>query len=406
MNRIKVLHLHTLPVVSGSGINTYLTMKGTPADSFEVSMACSPGGRLNEIVREAGMHVYEVPNLVQPIHPWRDLLALFEILGILKREKIDLVHTHNSKTGFLGRLAGRLAGTPVVVHTVHGFAFHDSEPRWRQLLFRAMERMAAPWADHTIYISQPLIDWARRERIIAEGRYTKIYSGIDLESFHPYNQEELRELRDELGIKETDRVIGFVSKLWEGKGHDVALQAMVQVVKSFPQARLLLVGEGSLEKKLKTSSHELGLENAVLFTGFRTRIAEMTSLCDLCILPSFFEGMGRVLIEAGACGKPVVASNVGGIPDVVKDGVTGILVPPGDPMSLSEGILRLLQDPELRERMGQAARQRINEKFSARTMVQGIVDVYNDCLSQKVQVFSEEERFRYIEKALNKRKVG
>jgi glycosyltransferase involved in cell wall biosynthesis len=97
---------------------------------------------------------------------------------------------------------------------------------------------------------------------------------------------------------------------------------------------------------------------------------------------------------------------VGGIPDVVKDGVTGILVPPGEPMSLSEGILLLLQDPGLRERMGQAARQRINEKFSARTMVQGIVDVYNDCLSQKVQVFSEEERFRYIEKALNKRKVG
>jgi glycosyltransferase involved in cell wall biosynthesis len=383
MTRINVLHLHTLPVVSGSGINTFMTMHGTPADRFKVSLACAPGGRLNDLVRQAGMEVHEIESLVQPLHPAKDLVALYKILRLLRRERIDLIHTHNSKTGFLGRLAGRLMGTPVVIHTVHGFAFHDAE-RWvRRRLFKVLEKMAAPWADHTIFISQPMIDWAGEAGILQEGKYSKIYSGIDLKRFRPMDAAPQDGLRAQLGLQDRDRVVGFVSKLWEGKGHAVALEAMVTVVQSIPHAKLLLVGEGPLEEELRAMSRVLGIGGSVIFAGFRTDLPQILSLCDICILPSFFEGMGRVLLEAGACGRAVVASRVGGIPEIVENGATGSLVPPEDPAALSREILCLLGDPGLAQMMGERARQRIGEMFSSETMVREIVAVYDACLQKR-----------------------
>lgn len=407
MSRIKVLHVHTLPIVSGSGINTYLTMKRTPSDRFEVSLACAPGGMLNHIVRGNGMTVREVRNMVQPLHPVKDLLALVELVRILRREEITIVHTHNSKAGFLGRLAGRIAGTPVVVHTVHGFSFHDGESWTRRVLFKKMERLAARWADHMIYISQPMIDWAEREGILNEGAYSKIYSGIDLEAFRKYGHAEEGRLRRELGLGMKDRVIGFVSKLWEGKGHTVALKAMVSVLKRCPETRLLLVGEGALEPTLRELAREYGIEASVIFAGFRTKIAEITALCDFCILPSFYEGMGRVLLEAGASGKAVVATQVGGIPDVVVQGETGILIPPGEPEALAEAMVRLLNDRELCRRMGENAGRRIGEKFDAKTMVDKIVAVYDTCLERKgIPVRKRFMKSCDFEKVIRNRKVG
>ena len=262
MSRIRVLHFHTLPVVSGSGINTYLTMKQTPPERYRVALACAPGGRLVELVRTAGMEVHEIPSLVQPLRPARDVAALWSMVRLLRRERIEIVHTHNSKAGFLGRLAGRLARTPVVVHTVHGFAFHDAESVWRRLLFRSLERVAADWAHHTIFIPQPLIDWAAREGILRPGRYSKIYSGIDVETFRRHAAADPTPVRRSLGLGPRDRVIGLVSKLWEGKGHKVALEALARLRPEVPEARLLLVGEGPLEPELRRRARALGVEDA------------------------------------------------------------------------------------------------------------------------------------------------
>ncbi|MDX1764299.1 MAG: glycosyltransferase family 4 protein [bacterium] len=407
MKRIRVLHLHTLPVISGSGLNTWITIKGTCRQRFEVAFACAPGGGLNDMVRQAGFPVHEIPSLRQPIRPVRDLRALFDIVQILRRERIDLLHTHNSKTGWLGRLAGKIAGTPVVIHTVHGFAFHAAERPWRRALFKKLERMAAPWADHTIFISQPMIEWAREEDILRENRYSRIYSGIDLERFQPVPRQRLTVLRTELGLQEDDRVIGFVSKLWEGKGHAVALQAMAHVIRAVPRAKLLLVGDGPLEDRLRVLCEELNLQEAVIFAGFRKDIPEVFGLCELAILPSLFEGMGRVLLEAGACGKPVVATAVGGIPEVVVHGETGLLVPPDDPVALFGDMVRLLRDRTLARKMGEAGVRRIGELFSAHTMVRQISAVYEACLQEKELVHGgEREDSPLPPNPISRRKAG
>jgi len=378
----RVLHVHTLPVVSGSGINTFLSMRGLDPAQWESSLACSPGGRLEDLVRQKGMGFVPVPELVQPVAPLSDLRAVWRLAGIMRRGGYDVVHTHNSKAGFVGRLAARLAGVRAVVHTVHGFSFHDQEPAYRRMLFRFLERRAARWCDHMIFISQPLVDWAACEGISCPGGQSVVYSGIELERFHPAGQEERTACRARWGIEADCPVVGIVSKLWEGKGHDTLFAAFATLRGHLPRARLLVVGEGELMPRLKDLALELGIADAVVFTGFMEDVTPAMGAMDLSVLPSLFEGMGRVLLEAMAMSLPVVASRVGGIPDVVVHQETGLLVPPSDAPALAAAMESILVDKAVAVRMGAAGRARVDERFRARAMAQAIEKVYRRLLGE------------------------
>jgi len=380
---VSVLHIHTLPVISGSGLNTFLTMKGLERKKYRAHLACAPGGRLIPLVRNHGMRVITFRNLVQPLNPGRDALAVLHMTLFMKRNPYHIVHTHNSKAGFVGRLAARLAGVPVVVHTVHGFSFHDEEPPWRQRLFRIAERLASHWCDCMIFISQPLVDWALQEKIGDPEKAVKIYSGIELDRFKPVAGEEAKRLRKKWRLGEQDAVVGIVSKLWDGKGHDTLIRAFREIRNRKEGARLVIVGDGYLLKRLRDLVDKYALKDAVVFTGFQEDVAQVLGTFDVAVLPSLFEGMGRVLLEAMAMEKPVVASRVGGIPDLVEHGVNGYLVSPGDAKELEHYVLAILGDPPLGRRMGREGRQRISSRFSADTMVDSIDRVYRELLSRK-----------------------
>lgn len=380
---IKVLHIHTLPIVSGSGINTYLSMRGMDRRLYEVELACAPGGRLIDLVQEHRMTVRPFKNLVQPLNPLKDTLALINLIFFLKKNPYHIVHTHNSKAGFLGRLAAKLARVPVIIHTVHGFAFHDQEPPWRQTLFRNLERAASRWCDKMIFISQPLIDWALGEQIAAEEKTVKIYSGIELDLFRPATSRTKNNIRKKWNIDQRAAVIGIVSKLWEGKGHVLLLEAFKELKKEMKDAFLVIVGEGDLYDKLVRIANRNGLSDSVLFTGFQLDVSEIIATFDVAVLPSFFEGMGRVLLESMAMGKPVVASRVGGIPDLVEHGVNGLLVTPGDTQELADALQKILNDKKLAQRLGKVGQKRVKEQFSADVMVQSIEKVYREFLTKK-----------------------
>ncbi len=381
----RVLHIHVMPVISGSGINTYLSMVGVDRARYEVEFACGPDGPLNDMAMDAGIAFHPVRNFVQPISPFNDFRALRQLIRIIRRGKYQIVHTHNSKGGILGRIAAWWCRVPVIIHTIHGFAFHDSETAFRKRLFIFLERRAAKMADKLIAISQPLQDWGLRLGIGKPAQYTKIYSGIEIEKFRI--DVDVRALRQQFGIGAHDFVIGLVAKLWDGKGHITAIDSLPQILAKVPHAKLVFVGEGYLRPALEAHAAKLGVEQHVVFTGFRTDIAELNAMFDLSILISDFEGMGRVLLEAMVMGKPVVATNVGGIPDVVVDGKTGYLVAPGDPPALAEAVLKLALDPQLRSSMGAAGQQRITEQFSAATMVRKIVEVYEEQIRLKLPNF-------------------
>jgi glycosyltransferase involved in cell wall biosynthesis len=379
----RIIHIHTLPVISGSGLNTYLTMSGMDRATFEVELACAPGGRLIDLIRGRGMKVRLFKNLVQPLNPLKDLLGLIDLTRFLRKKRYHIVHTHNSKAGFIGRLAAKWAGVPIIVHTVHGFSFHDSEPAWRQILFRNLERLASRWCDKMVFISQPLIDWALRDRIAGREKILKIYSGIELDHFKPVLDEEKRAFKKEWGIEEEAPVVGMVSKLWEGKGHTTLIHAFEALKAEIPEAVLVIVGEGYLRDPLADLVNRLGLKDSVLFTGFQMDVRRIIATFDVAVLPSFFEGMGRVLLEAMAMAKPVVASSVGGIPDLVHHGKNGLLVTPGSVSELKSGLLTLIRDKDLAKEMGKEGRKRISEEFSASRMAQSIEKLYRELLQRK-----------------------
>ncbi len=380
---INVLHIHTLPIVSGSGINTFLSMNGINGDEFRADLACAPNGRLVEMVKDHGMDVITFRNMVQPLNPLKDILITLELAGYLRKHRYHIVHTHNSKAGFVGRLAAKIACVPVIIHTVHGYAFHDQEPPWRRFLFRNLERLASSWCDRIIFISQPLIDWALRERICRAEKTVKIYSGIDLRNFSPVSVKKKTELKKRWNIKKQECVIGIVSKLWEGKGHKLLIDAFARVQKRHENLKLVIVGEGYLEDELKRYVKRLKIEDSVIFTGFQSDVANSLACIDIAVLPSFFEGMGRVILEAMAMEKPVIASNVGGIPDLVKNDINGILISPGDVDGLAQGLDTLLSNEKMAKDMGRKGRKMITETFSSETMVSGIRDLYIECLKRK-----------------------
>ena len=387
--RVKVLHIHIMPVISGSGINTYLSMVGVDHDRFEVEFACAPGGPLNDMAIESGINFQPIKSFVQPISPWNDLRALWQLMKLIRREKYHIIHTHNSKGGILGRIAGWLCRTPIVIHTIHGFAFHDSEGPLRKRLFIFLERWTARMAHKLIAISEPLREWGSRLGIGKPEQYTKIYSGIEIEKFRIDVDVEAK--RREFGILNDDMVFGLVAKLWDGKGHEIAIDALKIVRQKIPNAKLVFVGEGYLQPKLEAHAKANGLDDQVIFTGFRTDIAELNAMLDVAILASDFEGMGRVLLEAMVMKKPVVATDVGGIPDVVDDGSTGFLIPVGDAEALADKVTELLLDSNLRDSMGEAGYKKITEQFSAATMVSKIVNVYEEQIRQRLPELALQE---------------
>jgi glycosyltransferase involved in cell wall biosynthesis len=380
---IRILHIHTLPIISGSGINTFLSMHGMDKTLYQVELACAPGGRLISLVQENHMEVRTFKNLVQPLHPFKDTLALLDLAVFLRRNPYHIVHTHNSKAGFLGRLAAKLAGVPVIIHTVHGFAFHDEEPLWRQMLFRNLERLGSRWSDKMIFISQPLIDWALKDHIVGEEKITKIYSGIQLDKFQPVKSEEKERIRSKWALEKEEAVVGIVSKLWEGKGHSVLIEAFKLLKKKIKNAKLVIVGEGYLYDELFRRVNNNGLRESVLFTGFQMDVSEIIATFDVAVLPSFFEGMGRVILEAMAMEKPVVASRVGGIPDLIDQGINGLLVRPGDVKELADTLEKVLSDNKLARKLGREGRKRIQDQFSADVMVRSIEKLYRELLARK-----------------------
>jgi len=374
---IKILHIHVLPVITGSGINTILTMNGLK-HKYQMEMACAPGGPLVDLAEEHGIPVRPIKNFVSEVAPFKDLHALWQVYRLLHKGKYDLIHTHNSKGGFIGRLAAMLAGGIPVIHGVHGYAFHKNEPWLRRTLFFLLEFFARNWSARVICISQPLVDLWVKQRLTSPEKIRKIYSGIDVQEFKQFDKRDV--VRQELGLQPDAIAIGQVSKLWEGKGHIDIIAACPDIVKALPGAKVFFIGDGPIRNKLENIVLKKGLQDRIIFLGHRDDVAEVTSALDIAILASYYEGMGRVILEAMAVGLPVVATRVGGIVDLVVDQQTGLLVDPHSPEQLTENIIRLAQDPALRKRMGDAGRRRVDNKFSVDTMIAQIDSVYQEVL--------------------------
>lgn len=377
----RVIHVTTI------GITSYRALLAQcryfRENGMEVGFVFSPSPE-GEILRNLGFPVKEI-YIDRKINPMADLLAILNLSRYFKDTRPDIVHTHTSKAGVVGRVAARLAGVSTVIHTVHGFFFHPGMPGMKYLFFKQIERWMAGITD--IMLSQ-----SEEDVITASGKGIKprreglihIGNGVDLSEFDPgsFSPSGRQKIRETLGASVTNPVITLIGRVNREKGYQDLVEALHRVRDLPWQAFFVGPDEGFLKEVLyKIDEHGLG--ERILVLGQRSDIAEILAATDIYILPSYREGLPRSLIEAQAMGLPCVASCIRGCREVIEEGVTGLLFQPGDFEALGDALRKLLVDPELCLRLGQNGRQRVRNCFDEALVGQKVLALYREVLEEK-----------------------
>lgn len=323
-----------------------------------------------------GARIVRTPLWTRSIQPL-DVIPLAQIYWLCRRERFDLVATHTSKGGFLGRLAARAAGVPHVVYHAHAYFFNHMSPGLGKTLWVALERFAARFGDLTLSVSEEHRQGALDCGVEAPERIRTVTNGVDLDRFAGIDG---RSVRARLGFAPDDVLIGSVGRLQCFKGYEYLIRALPPVFAAFPRARLILCGTGPLESQLRGECERAGIADRVHFLGFRKDIPQVMAAFDVFAQPSLREGLSIALIEAAAAGLPSVACAIAGNAEIVQDGQTGILVPPADPAALGAALRRLLEDPEAAREMGREARRRAEARFSVERMVAENLAAYDSLM--------------------------
>ncbi|MFT5369823.1 MAG: glycosyltransferase involved in cell wall biosynthesis [Candidatus Latescibacterota bacterium] len=330
---------------------------------------------LTQEVINSGLPLIHVPSMRRSPHPLRDLQALRHLIRIIRKGNYDVVHTHTSKAGFLGRIAAKYCKTPAVIHSPHGTILEGYFSPIVTQTYTYLERFTASMAQCIICLTTREIDQYLNAKIGKREQYTYVYNGIDIDRFSTVTQQR-QDVRSKLGIAPESVVCITVGRLVPVKGQADLIEAFPQVIKKHPDTHLLIVGEGELHDALTQQTKTLNLESKIHFLGWRSDIPDLLGASDIFVLPSLNEGLGLVLLEAMAQRLPAIATDVGGVPEVVHDGKTGILVPAQSPTPLSEALNKLISDPAQRTQMGEAGYQRAMTHFSIHTTVEKTENIY------------------------------
>jgi len=383
MRRVKVVRIIARLNIGGPAIHTILLTARLNNEGFESTLVTGVEGKYEgnmlDLAAAKGVKPIIIPQLRRNIGPIGGFIALFKLYRLMRREKPDIVHTHTATAGLLGRLAAKLAGVPVILHTFHGHVLHGYFGPLQSKALVWMERVLALLSDRIVTVSE-----GQRQELAGYGiapleKITVVPLGFELEELLACESHR-GELRRELGLTDGNKLVGIVARLVPIKNHHLFLQAAQVVAEAMPQVRFLVVGDGELREELEVYARDLRLDGKVLFTGWRRDLPCLYADLDVVALTSINEGTPVSLIEALAAGVPVVATAVGGVPDVVVDGETGYLVEAGDVKGLAEAIIELLRNPGKAREMGQKGREAIYPKFAAQTLIANVEGLYAELL--------------------------
>lgn len=331
-----------------------------------------------EMFRARGVQVAVVP-MVRRISPWRDAAAFARIYRLLKQHRYSVVHTHSAKAGFLGRLAARLAGIPAVVHTPHVFPFQMATNRCLRTLYFLLEKFVARFTGRFICVCPMEKDAAQQWGLAPAGKIDVIENGIDAASLETLTDER-RSLAEHLGFAADDPLVGMAGRFVPQKGHRTLIRAAREVVRDFPKARFVMIGDGALRPGIERMIRRFSLEENCFIVPVRQRLSSFYAALDVAVSPSLWEGLPYVLLEAMALERAIVATAVGGVSDLIEDGRTGLTVPAKDARALADAISRLLARPQLRQRLGKAAAQVLEHRYRLQDMVGRTAAVYQALL--------------------------
>jgi len=368
--RVKVLHVIT-KFWAGAGGNTLLTVLGADPDRYETWVAGCEGGPLWERAERAGVRTVRLKRFRETIAPLDDLYVLAQLVRLIRRERPAVVHTHSAKAGFLGRLAAWLCRTPAVVHTFHGLPFHDFMSARRKRAYLLLDRIVLPMTDSFLAVAPRVAREAVERRIARPGSVTVVPSAVELDQIPTAADPSVR---IELGIGPDVPLVGTVGRLEYQKAPLDFVRMAARVAAARPGVCFVMVGEGPLDGEARAEARRLGVE--IRFTGFRADAPLVASAFDVFVISSLYEGLGRALTEAVASGRPVVATAVNGVPDLIVPGATGLLATPGDPAALADCVLWLLDHPAEARRMGDAGSRWVRWMFDPALMCALIDQTY------------------------------
>lgn len=390
MNRkIKVAHIISRMVSGGAEENTAYTVLGLDKERYSIDLIVGNDfdrGFLKDQDKDGEINVIQIKGLKGPLNFFYDPVILWKLMRLFQRNQYDIVHTHTTKTGILGRLAARFVKVPIIICGLHGSAFGAFNSPILNWALISLEKYTGQFTDAYISVSNVLSERYQQEGIGINSKHYTALSGMDLKKFYDVkNKIDRNELFKELNITTDAFVIGNVARLEAVKGHKYLIDAFVRIKEKKKDANiaLLIVGEGKEREQLTQYVHKIGLDNYVVFTGYRKDIERIMGTMDIIALTSLREGLPRVLVQAAAVGLPALAFNVDGVPEIVKDGVNGFLVEPKNVAEFSERILRYIDDENLIKMHGENGKKLVKGKWSIKEMVSQIDDIYQQLIRKK-----------------------
>lgn len=395
-NRIRVLHVLTRIAGGGSEVNTLYTCNGLDPKKYQVDVAMGEENEPAAAVKTGvtpHLRFLIVAGMRRDPSPFNDIRAYRSLRSIIRSGGYHIVHSHNSKAGFLARAAAAAENVPIIIHGIHGISFSPRMSYLERALYKRLERWVAKRTDAFVPVGQDLQNNYLAVGIGRPEQYHVIHSGMELDKFRRVAEMPLSErqaIRMELGIPTDTVVIGMISRMEPRKQHELFLQSINRIPSdagSVPPGRspvwILLAGDGPREEEIKNMVQTMGLADRTVFAGYRNDVERMFAACDIIALTSKWEGLPRVLVQAAACGLPAVSFEVDGAWEILKDGETGYIVPSGDVEALADRLGKLVQDRELREAMGQAAQNQVEDSWTVEAMVDGVEILYKSLLSKK-----------------------
>ena len=385
---MKICHVITRLIIGGAQENTILTCEGLAARGHDVTLISGPTdgpeGSLVERVRRGGYRFVESPRLVRAISPVSDAAAVAELRKLYDSIGPEIVHTHSSKAGIVGRLAAAETAVPVVVHTIHGMSFNRTQTVWMQAVFAELERVCAARTDRIISVANAMTLASLAAGVGASEQYVTIYSGMEVDGFDPARLDRAA-ARRALKVGDDRIVVATVARLFRNKGYEQLIPAMVIAGKRAPQLHFVWIGDGADRAQYERELDRQGLRERTTLVGLVPpgQLPGILRGADMLAHASLWEGLPRAVVQALMLEIPAVCFELDGAPEVVRTGETGVLVPPEDVAALADAMVWLAADGELRRRMGRAGRAAVLERFDWRRMVGEIESVYRDALRRR-----------------------